>query len=524
MAWIFFLYLGVLLLIGFATRRATKGMSGYLLADRRVGPWTTALSYEATAYSGWLMLGFPGRAFSRGVAAIWVGVACVFGDALNWVGVARRLREQTARLGALTIPEYLERRFAHAGGNAVRATASLAILIFMSIYLWAQCVAGGKLLATVLAMDYPLAASISALVIIIYTFQGGYRALVWTDCVQAMMAVVALIVLPAACLYQVGGWSGLAVVLDHASADASAASSTGWAGSHLGEWFAGLSGLALFTFLFEDAGVGIGYLGQPHICARFMAIRDARYLRAACVASIVWAALVCTGAVGVGLVAHGWFRLAPASASAPDGGAIAPGDPRPCLNDPEEALPRLAIAVFPQWLAGFVVSAIMAPIMSSSASFLLSASSSLSEDVYPHLLRRTAGEKELLLVARSGTLAIGLIALGLAVTTDPDDKQSAVYSLVLYAWGGLSGCFSAPILLALYYQGMTRAGCVAGMIVGAVTILVWHNVPALAGVAYEVIPAIVLSALSIVVVSQVTRPKSGSLEVVPAVSGEGPEQ
>src|SRR5262249_58663149 len=233
MAWVVFLYLAVLLLIGAATRRATRGMGGFLLGDRRAGPWTTALSYEATAYSGWLMLGFPGRAFSRGIAAIWVGAACVLGDALNWVGVARRLREQTAQLGALTIPEYLERRFARPGGTAVRAVASLAILIFMTIYLWSQCVAGGKLLATVLAMDYPLAASISALVIIVYTFQGGYRALVWTDCVQATMTVLALIVLPGACLYQLVGWDGLAVVLDRASADASATTAAAPGGAHL---------------------------------------------------------------------------------------------------------------------------------------------------------------------------------------------------------------------------------------------------------------------------------------------------
>jgi sodium/proline symporter len=403
----------------------------------------------------------------------------------------------------------------------VRAAASLAILIFMTIYLWAQCVAGGKLLATVLAMDYPLAASVSVLVIIVYTFQGGYRALVWTDCVQASMTVLALLVLPLACLYQLGGWSGLAVVVDRASADASALWGWSAAGGHLGEWFAGLSGLALFTFLFEDTGVGIGFLGQPHICARFMAIRDAHYLRAACVASIAWAALVCAGAVGVGLVAHGWFR--PASEPAATAMGVSPSDPRPYLADPEEALPRLAIAVFPEWLAGFVVSAIMAPIMSSAASFLLSASSSLSEDVYPYLLRRNAGEKELLVVARSGTLAIGLIALALALNTDPLDKRSAVYSLVLYAWGGLSGCFSAPIVLALYYRGMTRAGCLTGMIVGASTTLVWHNVPALAGVAYEVIPAIILSALSIVMVSQVTRPAACPIDIGAAGSEEEPE-
>src|SRR5262245_22265472 len=176
MAWIFCLYLATLLLIGGVTKRATKGIGGFLLGDRRMGPFTTALSYEATAYSGWLMLGFPGRAFSRGLIAAWVGIACVVGDALNWLGVAKRLREQTADLGALTIPEYLERRFARPGGWAIRAVAGLAITIFMLIYLWSQCVAAGKTLPAVLGFDYRLSAFISGAVIVAYTFQGGYRA------------------------------------------------------------------------------------------------------------------------------------------------------------------------------------------------------------------------------------------------------------------------------------------------------------------------------------------------------------
>jgi sodium/proline symporter len=505
MAWIFFVYLATLLALGTIAERRTRGLTGFLLGDRRVGPWATALSYEATAYSGWLMLGFPGRAFSRGLAAIWIAVANVLGDALNWVGVARHLREQTSRLGALTIPEYLEQRFARDGGAAVRVVASTAIVIFMLIYLWAQCVAAGKTLAMILGTDYQMAAVVSAAVIIVYTFQGGYRAVVWTDCVQATMVVVALVALPLACLYQLGGFGGLAEVLRGAATEAAAGGMS--AGPGLIDWFAGLGGLALFTMLFEDAGVGLGYLGQPHTCARFMAIRGAEHLRAAFVVSIIWAALVCSGAAMVGLVAHGWFRAPQASASA---GTVAIADSsasRPALADPEEALPRLAIAVFPEWLAGFVIAAIMAPIMSSSAGFLFSAASSMSKDVYPFLLRRrSASEGELIVVARVSTLAIGVMALALALATDPLDKRSAVYALVLYAWGGLSGCFSATVLLALYYRGMTRAGCLAGMIVGSATTLAWHNDAALSGVAYEVIPAFVLSATTIVLVSRLSRP------------------
>src|SRR5262245_34088006 len=148
MIWVFGLYLVVLMLIGAVSERYTRGLEGFLLGDRRTGPWLTALSYEATAYSGWLMLGFPGRAFTRGLAAVWVGLSCVLGDALNWVLVSRRLREETARLRALTIPEYLERRFARPGGHAIQVVASLAIALCMLIYLWAQYVAAGKTVAT----------------------------------------------------------------------------------------------------------------------------------------------------------------------------------------------------------------------------------------------------------------------------------------------------------------------------------------------------------------------------------------
>jgi sodium/proline symporter len=510
MVWVFVLYLGVLVLIGFVAERYTKSLEAFLLGDRQMGPWLTALSYESTAYSGWLMLGFPGRAFSRGLIAVWVGLSCVLGDALNWTLVSKRLREETARLRALTIPEYLERRFARPGGYGIQVVASLAITFFMLVYLWAQFVAAGKAIRTMLEWDYHPAVLLSAAVIVAYTFQGGYRAVVWTDAFQAVMMVLALVLLPAACLVHIGGWEGLTAILARASAEAAASGSSRLAetSSHLGAWFAGLVGLSLFTFLFEDAGVGAGYLGQPHTCVRFMAIRDPRYLRAAFVLSMVFAVLVCAGAVAVGLVGHGWFRFEEVSPVTEDG--------RAPLGDPEEVLPRLAMAVLPGWLAGLVVSAIMAAIMSTASGFLLSVTSSLAEDVYHRLLRPRASQRELLYASRGVTLGLGAGALALALTTDPLDPSATVYKLVLYGWGGLAGCFSAPVTLALLYRGMTRAGCLAGMIAGAVTVLVWRHVPALGGVAYEVIPAMIVSAVSILVVSWLTRPAAPAAEGVQA--------
>jgi Na+/proline symporter len=201
--------------------------------------------------------------------------------------------------------------------------------------------------------------------------------------------------------------------------------------------------------------------------------------------------------VAAGLSGHGTFQFQ---------GAAGAGQP---LSDPEEVLPRLALAVLPPWLAGLVISAIMAAIMSTASGFLLSVASSVTEDVYHRLLRPMAAQKELVRVSRAVTLALGAAALALAVGTNPLDPESTVYKLVLYGWGGLAGCFSAPVTLALFYRGMTRAGCLAGMIAGAATVLVWRNVPALSGI-YEVLPAMAISALSILVVSRVTSRRPGS--------------
>jgi sodium/proline symporter len=497
MLWVFLVYLAILLVLGFVAERYTKSLEGFLLGDRKMGPWLTALSYEATAYSGWLMLGFPGRAFSRGLAAVWAGVACVIGDSLNWLLVSRRLRDETERLRALTVPEYLEHRFPKPDGHAIQLVASLALSFFMLIYLWAQFVAAGKAMMTMLEWGYMPAVLLSAIVIILYTFQGGYRAVVWTDAFQAVMMLIALIILPVACFQRLGGWHGVDEALARASAEAAAsASSLASTSSHLGSWFAGLVGLSLFSFLFEDAGLGAGYLGQPHISVRYMAIRDSRELKPAFVLSILFAILVCAGAVAAGLAGHGTFHL---------GDVAGVADLRQPLHDPEEVLPRLAMAVLPSWLAGLVISAIMAAIMSTASGFLLSVTSSVTEDVYHRLLRPAADQRELVVVSRAVTVALGACALVLALGTNPLDPRSTVYKLVLYGWGGLAGCFSAPVTLALFYRGMTRAGCLAGILSGALTVLLWRNISALSSVAYEVIPAMAISALSILLVSRLTR-------------------
>jgi sodium/proline symporter len=245
-----------------------------------------------------------------------------------------------------------------------------------------------------------------------------------------------------------------------------------------------------------------------------MSMENPRHLRVAMVISVLFAMMICAGAVMVGLVAHGWFRPAKTGPEAVVQVQAGAGEAREeagrrVLDDTEKVLPRLVSTVFPGWLAGLVLSAIMADIISSAAGYLITGASSAVEDVYHRLFRRDAGQGELLLAGRLSTLVLGGVAGVLALSTDPLAKTGIVYHLVLYAWGGLAGAFSAPVLMAIYFRRMTRAGCLAGIIVGSVTCLIWHNT-ALADVAYELIPAIASSALSIVVVSHFTQPEGSS--------------
>jgi SSS family solute:Na+ symporter/sodium/proline symporter len=300
------------------------------------------------------MLGFPGRAVTRGFAALWVGVACVVGDALNWLLISRRLREETQQLKALTVPEYLDRKFHRAGSHSVRIAAASALAIFMLIYLWSQIVAAGKAIAESIVVSVPnlndswaylWATAVTTAVIMVYTSQGGYRAVVWVDLFQGVMMMMALVVLPVLCFIKLSGWSGLQAALDRASAEAAVSGNAMLASGsgHFGELFAGLAGLSLFTFLFEDAGVGAGYIGQPHICTRFMSAEKPQHLRVAMFISILFAMLVCTGAVGVGLVAHGWFRL-----DAPQ--TLVPINPEQAVVasafNAEVVLPRLVMEIY----------------------------------------------------------------------------------------------------------------------------------------------------------------------------------
>ena len=464
--WTFAAYIVGMLAIGLVAWRRTADLSDYILGGRRLGRWVTAISAEPSDMSGWLLLGLPGYAYAAGLEAAWLAGGLLVGTWFNWRLVAPRLRRETERLhDALTLPDYLERRFGDRR-RALRVVAAAFILIFFTFYTGSGLVAGGKLFETVFGLDYHTAVLLGGLVVVAYTFLGGFLAVSWTDLVQGLLMLAALLVTPLAVIEALGGWqatgarlSGInPALLDPLS------SATGEP----------LTLIAVLSLL----GWGLGYLGQPHILARFMAIREPRQIGQARRIAVTWVALTLTGATLVGVTAIAYLAQ-------PLSGA-----------ETEKVFMHLVGLLFHPLVAGVLLSAILAAIMSTADSQLLVASSALTEDFYRAFLRPRASQTELVWVGRLTVTGIAALAIGMA--WQPDNK---VLDLVAYAWAGFGAAFGPTLLLSLYWPRMTRNGALAGMLTGGLTVIVWKQLEGGWFELYELVPGFVLSFLAIVGIS-----------------------
>ena len=473
------LYFALMLAIGvYAWRKSTSDVSGYMLGGRQLGPAVTALSAGAADMSGWLMMGLPGAMFLTGLSAAWIGVGLVIGAWLNYLIVAPRLRVYTEVANdAITIPDYLGERFADRS-HLLRVIASLVIVIFFTLYTASGMVAGGKLFDSAFGFDYALGLWVTAGVVLAYTMIGGFLAVSLTDFVQGCIMFLALIVVPIVAMTQVGGageTADLVRSVDPARFDL----------------LAGTTAIGIVSAL----AWGLGYFGQPHIIVRFMAIRSVRDLPVARRIGMSWMIVSLIGALATGITG-----LAYATANGLT------------VSDPETIFILLSDILFDPLVTGFLLAAILAAIMSTISSQLLVASSSLTEDFYRLFLRRSAPEKELVLVGRLAVLAVALAAIGLAYS--PDNN---VLGLVANAWAGFGAAFGPLVILSLTWKRMTRNGALAGMIVGAAVVLFWIFAPvlpsgaALTTVLYEMVPGFLLSALAIVVVSLMGKAPSGEV-------------
>jgi len=461
----FVAYLIIILLAGILTFRLNRTLDDFILAGRRLGPWIVAFSERASGESAWLLIGLPGLALISGMNAFWPAIGCVSGILFSWLFISRRLRQSSEALGAITLPDFFESRFSDTS-RLLRITATLIIVFFFTFYVSAQFLAAGKVLNAVFSIPHFWGMVIGACIILFYTMMGGFFAVAWTDFFQGLVMVVTLVVLPVAGIISLGGvtqWiSGIG--------DKDPALLSLWGSDR---------GWTMMKVVLGGLGIGLGYMGQPHLLARFMAIRDPDRLRQGTAIALVWAVLSFSGAVLVGTVGILHFQQTPA--------------------DQEQVMPMLASALLPAWLAGIAISGAIAAMMSTADSQLLVTTSALSEDIYHRMIRPEAPEKRLLFLSRLGTVLVGAAAFFLAIRA-----EALVYDLVLYAWAGLGASFGPVLLLSLWWKGVTRQGALAGMLTGMATVLLWYNVPVLRHTLYELIPGFFLALLAVWCVSLFT--------------------
>lgn len=425
-------------------------MGDYALGGRSLGPGVTALSAGASDMSGWLLLGLPGAIHASGLQEAWLVVGLLAGAWLNWRFTAPRLRLASARWpDALSLPELLERMLG-AGTErvtALRLLATAILLFFFTFYVAAGLVAGARLFEASFGLDYQLALLAGATLITAYTIAGGFLAVSWTDFFQACLMLLALIAVPLLLVPELGTLSATTIT---ANLD--------------------LRGNLTFIGWLSLVAWGLGYFGQPHVLMRFMAIKDPALLDRARRIGMSWMLLATTGAICVGL-----------------GGRLVLGDD---LAEPETVFITLTQLLFHPLVAGIVLAAILAAVMSTIDSQLLVASTSLAEDCYKPWLRPQAGNRELMWVGRAAAALVAVLAFSMALA-----PESRVLDLVGYAWAGLGASFGPALLLTLYWRGMTRQGALLAMAGGALTVLLWGRASGSLFDLYELLPGFIVSLL-----------------------------
>lgn len=461
----FLFYIVAMIVIGLMAYRATANFSDYILGGRRLGSFVTALSAGASDMSGWLLMGLPGAIYLSGLSEMWIAIGLIIGAWLNWLLVAGRLRVHTeVQHNALTLPDYFSNRF-NDQKKILRIASAFIILIFFAIYCASGMVAGARLFESMFDMSYSTALWVSALATISYVFIGGFLAVSWTDTIQAGLMIFALLLTPVVVVLSFADINQMTLALEAARPQAT-------------DVIGDLSVVAIISLL----AWGLGYFGQPHILVRFMAADSVKSIPNARRIGMTWMILCLGGAVAAGFFGIAYFQQHPELASVVNA-------------NPETVFMELTKILFNPWIAGIVLAAILAAVMSTLSCQLLVCSSTLTEDFYKSFLRKNASQKELVWIGRLMVLLIAMLAIWMA-----GNPESKVLGLVSYAWAGFGAAFGPLIILSLFWRRMTLNGALAGMIVGAIMVIVWKNFFS-ATELYEIVPGFLCSLIAIVVVS-----------------------
>lgn len=468
------IYMVAMLWIGWYSYKRTSNLTDYMLGGRSLGPGVTALSAGASDMSGWLLMGLPGAIYLFGLNEIWMAVGLTAGAYLNWIFVAPRLRSYTqVSNDSITIPSYLDSRLKN-NSRILRIASGIIILVFFTFYVSSGMVAGGVFFESSFGLDYHTGLIVVAAVVIAYTLFGGFLAVSYTDLVQGIIMVFALVAIPVAGLFATGGISGTVDSIREVDPTMmSVISGTTAAGI--------ISALAW----------GLGYFGQPHIIVRFMAIKTIKETKQARRIGMTWMVLSLGGAVATALVGIAYFQQ----------------NHNQVLTDPEAVFIALGQLLFHPFVAGIVLAAVLAAIMSTVSSQLLVTSSALVEDLYKEVFNSKASDERYVFLGRAAVLVVSLVAIAFAWS-----KDNTILDLVSFAWAGFGAAFGPIILLTLYWRKITGIGAFAGMIVGAVTVSIWGNVEVLKSNLYEIVPGFVLALLTAVIVSLMTYKPDKEIE------------
>lgn len=468
------IYMIAMLVIGWYAFVRTKNLNDYMLGGRGLGPAVTALSAGAADMSGWLLMGLPGAIYLNGLVDAWIAIGLTIGAYLNWLFVAPRLRAYTqVASDSITIPSFLDNRLRD-NTKAIRIAAGIIILVFFTFYVSSGMVAGGKFFTSSFGYDYHTGMLIVSGVVVAYTLFGGFLAVSYTDFLQGLTMFFALITVPLFGLFLTGGLGDTidsikAVNPEHLSLFASTATVAG---------------------VISSVAWGLGYFGQPHIIVRFMAIKSVKETKSARRIGIGWMILSLLGAIATALIGVAYYQQ--------NGGELA---------DAETVFIVLGQILFHPFIAGIMLAAILAAIMSTISSQLIVTSSALVEDIYKAIFNKTATDAHYVFVGRLAVLLVSIIAAFLAW-----NPNNSILDLVGFAWAGFGAAFGPIIILALYWRKLTNVGALAGMVSGAVVAFVWGKVPSLASMLYEIVPGFIVCLLVAVVVSLVTYKPNREIE------------
>lgn len=489
----FILYFVLVLGIGvfFMIRSKGGGDKDYFLGGRSMGPWVTAMSAQASDMSGWLLMGFPGSILAFGMGQVWIGIGLALGTIANWIFVAKRLRNfSKAANDSITLPQYMTNRFL-ATSPALQIICASVFLVFFTVYVASSFVAGATVLTSVVPQlqgKESIALLIFAVIIIAYTFSGGFKAVCWTDFFQGLMMLVALLAVPVVIL--------LTKELDTAALN-----------------FMGTDGV-MNTFgtnpfaaepqdIISGLAWGLGYFGMPHILVRFMSIKKASMIKTSSIVAIIWVVLSLGAAIVIAIL-----------------GRMLMGAELVAAGKQASIFIELVTDLFPGFIAGLLLSAIVAAAMSTADSQLLVASSSFTSDIYKTIFRKKASDKETLWVGRLVVVIVAVVAYFIA--NSKGSGAQAIMNMVENAWGGFGASFGPVIILSLFWKRTTYKGAIAGVVCGAVVDVLWLVFLTSSTGIYEILPGFIAGLIACVVVSLID--KAPSKEVVEmfdkAVSGD----